>query len=262
MEINLDHEGCIADGFKFGDCPASSIEFNPNTADPFHGITAQGMNMGPGGLSGFTPADYTPLDVSNLSSTGVRYVVNHLPKKSMWIRTKPPGYIVIHWVGPSPSISNGGIWSTFANGQSGTNYTIKDSEIMELIPLTHAGGAITVGKITQDFSGLTNSTSVSIETIPEDVFGKFSDKTLVSLKECVKIIRQYYGKSLPLIRHYDVKSVAKNAQGWYRKNCPNWYTPLQKGYFGSKMDPSFKSYDAGHLHGERHWEDLKKYLNS
>lgn len=113
-----------------------------------------------------------------------------------------PTTITIHWTGPYPGQSPEMVrdWWIKSKGKASAHVIIKDDIVLQCWELDqiawHAGCA----------AG--NSTSIGIEVIPENTEGKFSDKSIATLKEYLAMI-----PDLPLVRHFD----------WTGKDCPKYY---------------------------------------
>ena len=113
-----------------------------------------------------------------------------------------PTTITVHWTGPYPGQSPEMVrdWWIKSKGKASAHVIIKDDIVLQCWELDqiawHAGCA----------AG--NTTSIGIEVIPENTEGKFSEKSIATLKEYLATI-----PDLPLVRHYD----------WTGKDCPKYY---------------------------------------
>lgn len=113
-----------------------------------------------------------------------------------------PTTITIHWTGPYPGQSPEMVrdWWIESKGKASAHVIIKDDIVLQCWELDqiawHAG--CTAG----------NTTSIGIEVVPENTEGKFSDKSITTLKEYLATI-----PNLPLVRHFD----------WTGKDCPKYY---------------------------------------
>lgn len=111
--------------------------------------------------------------------------------------------VTIHWVGPFPGQTPEQVrnyWIS-SKGEASAHFIIKDEECLQCWPIEHAAwhAGCRPG----------NYTSIGIEVIPEDTDGRFSDKSIATLKE---LLDRYF-PNWPLVRHYD----------WTGKDCPKFY---------------------------------------
>lgn len=111
--------------------------------------------------------------------------------------------VTIHWIGPFPGQTPEQVrnyWIS-SKGEASAHFIIKDEECLQCWPLEkaawHAG------------CRPGNYTSIGIEVVPEDTDGRFSDKSITTLKE---LLDRYF-PNRPLVRHYD----------WTGKDCPKFY---------------------------------------
>lgn len=132
-----------------------------------------------------------------------KHLPDNLPSDTHTYFTTEPAFITIHWIGPYPGQTPDIVrdhWIA-SRSEASAHVIIKDDEVMECWPLDkmayHAGHAIG------------NKYSIGIELIPEDTKGKFSKKTIETLKEYIKT----YLPNKPIVRHYD----------WSGKLCPAYY---------------------------------------
>jgi len=116
--------------------------------------------------------------------------------------------VTIHWIGPYPGQTPEQVrsyWIT-SNGEPSAHFIIKDDECLQCWPINkaawHAG------------CRAGNYTSIGIEVIPENEAGKFSEKSIATLKE---LLDRYF-PNLPLVRHYD----------WTGKECPKYYVNINE----------------------------------
>lgn len=113
-----------------------------------------------------------------------------------------PSVITIHWIGPYPSQSPDDVrnWWIKSNGEASAHYIIKNDICMQCWPdnkiAWHAG--CKVG----------NHNSIGIEVIPCDEAGRFSDKSINTLKALLDTFPK-----MPIVRHFD----------WTGKDCPKFY---------------------------------------
>lgn len=113
-----------------------------------------------------------------------------------------PSVITIHWIGPYPNQTPDIVrdWWIKSGGEASAHFIIKDDECMQCWDISkvawHAGCK----------SG--NFTSIGIEVIPCDKEGRFSEKSIATLRELLASL-----PSLPIVRHYD----------WTGKDCPKYY---------------------------------------
>lgn len=122
-----------------------------------------------------------------------------------------PSIITIHWVGPYPGQTPEMVrkWWIDSKGEASAHFIIKDDNVLQCWDISqvayHAG------------CRAGNESSLGIEIIPENVEGKFSDKSISSLHELLDMICKQLHKQLkaiPIIRHFD----------WTGKGCPLYYT--------------------------------------
>jgi len=129
------------------------------------------------------------------------------------IFNRPVELIVIHWIGPYFYQTIHAPFSWWENGSDGlgisasAHFIVKDEDVLQTLPLNEVGWHAGDER---------NYYSIGIEVIPENEAGKFSDKTINTLKELIRQIREIYPKT-KLTRHYD---------GVQKKDCPRYYTPL------------------------------------
>lgn len=118
-----------------------------------------------------------------------------------------PSVITIHWVGPFPGQTPSIVRKFWVESESeaSAHFIVKDEDVLQCWPIEkiawHAGC----------LSG--NTTSLGIEVIPANFKGKFSEKTIETLKELLDTLPR-----LPLVRHYD----------WTGKDCPKFYTNYEE----------------------------------
>lgn len=118
-----------------------------------------------------------------------------------------PSIITIHWIGPYPhqSVHDVRNWWIVSKGEASAHYVVKDDVVLQCWEndkvAWHAGCK----------SG--NYSSIGIEVCPDDHAGKFSDKTIQTLKELLETLPR-----LPIVRHYD----------WTKKDCPRYYCDNEK----------------------------------
>lgn len=123
-------------------------------------------------------------------------------------QTGCPSTITIHWVGPYPGQTPKVVrdWWVTSGGEASAHYIVKDDEVLQCWPINkvawHAG------------CKAGNLTSIGIEVIPEDKTGKFSDKSIATLRELLNNVLP----RLPVVRHYD----------WTGKECPKYYCNLER----------------------------------
>lgn len=119
-----------------------------------------------------------------------------------------PSNVTIHWVGPFPGQTPTMVrdWWINSKGEASAHFIIKDDECVQCWPdnkiAWHAGCKIG------------NDSSIGIEIIPENKEGKFSEKSIKTLK---KLLDTEFS-NLPIIRHYD----------WTGKDCPKYYITHDK----------------------------------
>lgn len=116
--------------------------------------------------------------------------------------------VTIHWIGPYPGQTPAQVRKYWIDSKAepSAHFIIKDDECLQCWPINkaawHAG------------CRAGNYTSIGIEIIPENVEGKFSDKSIATLKE---LLNKYF-PNLPLVRHYD----------WSGKECPKYYVNINE----------------------------------
>ncbi|MCL2174495.1 MAG: peptidoglycan recognition protein family protein [Treponema sp.] len=157
--------------------------------------------------------------------------------------TKPVEKIIIHWIGPYPNHTLGGVrswWEKGSNGegvQASAHFIIKEEYALQCLPLNevgwHSGDA-------------RNNSSIGIEVVPMNLTGEFSQKTIETLKELIQYIRKETGRNLELERHYD---------GVQKKDCPRFYTPVTSLLDGGGRVNNPEG-------GDQRWEELKQFLNA
>lgn len=114
-----------------------------------------------------------------------------------------PTSITIHWTGPYPGQSPEDVreWWIGSNGEASAHFIVKNDDVLQCWPLDkvawHAG------------CKAGNHTSIGIEVIPCNMQGRFSERTIRTLKELLGTLPR-----LPIVRHYD----------WTGKDCPSYYT--------------------------------------
>lgn len=139
--------------------------------------------------------------------TGMKLIKKFIPDNvkcdtKMKFAGGQPSVITIHWVGPYPDQTPDDVrdWWIKSNGEASAHFIVKEDEVMQCWPLDkiawHAG------------CGAGNKSSIGIEVIPCNIQGRFSEKTISTLKELINTLPR-----LPLIRHYD----------WTGKDCPKFY---------------------------------------
>ena len=114
--------------------------------------------------------------------------------------------ITIHWIGPfpgqTPKIVRDYWLSPDCANSASAHFIIKDDTVLQCWPIDvvayHAG------------CKAGNHSSIGIEVCPENKEGKFSDKSIATLKELLQTL-----PNLPLVRHFD----------WTGKDCPKYYVP-------------------------------------
>lgn len=113
-----------------------------------------------------------------------------------------PSAITLHWVGPYPGQTPDVVrdyWIN-SNGEASAHFIVKDDTVLQCWPLDkvawHAG------------CKAGNLTSIGIEVIPCNIAGRFSEKTIATLKELLNSIPR-----MPIVRHFD----------WTGKQCPAYY---------------------------------------
>lgn len=138
----------------------------------------------------------------------IDYIPDNLPcDTKLHFTGTAPDSITIHWTGPYPGQSPKDVrqWWIDSGGEASAHFIVKDDEVLQCWPIDkiawHAGCRIG------------NYTSIGIEVIPCDKEGRFSDKSIMTLKELLNTL-----PNRPLIRHYD----------WTGKDCPKFYVDRQK----------------------------------
>lgn len=131
---------------------------------------------------------------------------NYLPKNSpcdTGEQLKQLAFVTVHWVGPYPGQTPEIVRQYWIDSgtEASAHVIIKDDVVLECWPLDK--------KAWHTGHGVGNDYSVGIELIPENTRGKFSDKTIATLKEYLNT----YLKDKPILRHYD----------WNKKLCPAYY---------------------------------------
>jgi len=113
-----------------------------------------------------------------------------------------PSVITIHWVGPFPGQTPEIVRDYWikSGGEASAHFIIKDDECLQCWPLDkmawHAG------------CSAGNKTSIGIEVIPCNIQGRFSEKSIKTLKELIESLPR-----MPIVRHFD----------WTGKKCPEYY---------------------------------------
>lgn len=113
-----------------------------------------------------------------------------------------PQVITIHYIGPYPGQSVEAVrqWWIDSKAEPSAHFVVKDDDVLQCWPTDkiawHAG------------TRAGNLTSIGIEVIPCNAQGRFSEKSIKTLKELLDTLPR-----LPLVRHYD----------WSGKNCPAYY---------------------------------------
>lgn len=110
--------------------------------------------------------------------------------------------VTIHWTGTqyrqTPNVVRN--WWLSQNNGIGAHFIIKDEHCLQCLPVhaitSHCGSA----------TG--NRTSIGVEIIPENPEGKFSDKSIQTVKELLSLFPPKH-----IVRHYD----------WSGKDCPRYY---------------------------------------
>ena len=110
--------------------------------------------------------------------------------------------VTIHWTGnqygQTPSVIYD--WWLKQNNGIGAHFVIKDEHCLQCVP-THA-------IVAHCGSATGNRTSIGIEVIPENAAGKFSEKSIKTIKELLSLYPPKH-----IVRHYD----------WSGKACPKNY---------------------------------------
>lgn len=113
-----------------------------------------------------------------------------------------PSVITIHWIGPYPSQTPDIVrnWWIVSKGEASAHFVIKDEDVLQCWPIDkiawHAG------------CRAGNYSSIGIEVVPCNIQGRFSEKSIKTLKELLDTLPK-----LPLVRHFD----------WTGKDCPRYY---------------------------------------
>lgn len=113
-----------------------------------------------------------------------------------------PQVITIHYIGPHPGQSPAAVrkWWIDSKAEPSAHFVVKDDDVLQCWPTNkvawHAG------------CRAGNLTSIGIEVVPCNTQGRFSEKSIKTLKELLDTLPR-----LPLVRHYD----------WTGKNCPAYY---------------------------------------
>ncbi len=113
-----------------------------------------------------------------------------------------PSIITIHWIGPYPNQTPDNVrtWWINSKNEASAHFIVKEDDVMQCWPTDkvawHAG------------CKAGNNTSIGIEVIPCNTQGRFSEKTIRTLKELLDTLPR-----LPLVRHFD----------WTGKDCPSYY---------------------------------------
>lgn len=113
-----------------------------------------------------------------------------------------PSVITLHWIGPYPGQTPDIVRDYWINSgkEPSAHFIVKDDTVMQCWPLDkvawHAG------------CRAGNLTSIGIEVVPCNVQGRFSEKTIATLKELLDTLPR-----MPIIRHFD----------WTGKDCPRYY---------------------------------------
>ena len=114
-----------------------------------------------------------------------------------------PDIITVHWTGPYPGQSPDDVrdWWIGSKGEASAHFIVKDDDVLQCWPLDkvawHAG------------CRAGNSTSIGIEVIPCNLQGRFSERSIRTLKELLDTMPR-----MQVVRHYD----------WTGKDCPAYYT--------------------------------------
>ena len=129
--------------------------------------------------------------------------------------------ITLHWTGPYPGQTPSMVrdWWECGETDASAHFIIKDEECMQTWPKDvvawHCG----------DVFG--NRHSIGIEVIPENTEGKFSDKSIETLKELLDT----RFTDLPICRHYDWGTFYDPVTGKVAvpgKLCPQFYCDEQR----------------------------------
>lgn len=115
--------------------------------------------------------------------------------------------ITIHYTGPLPKQTPAQVRKYWidSKGEPSAHFIIKDEEVLQCWEIDkvawHTG------------TSRGNHSSIGIEVIPETKDGKFSERSIASLKELIATLPK-----LPIVRHYD----------WSGKKCPAYYVDDKK----------------------------------
>lgn len=133
----------------------------------------------------------------------VNYIPDNLPcDTKMKFAEGQLSVITIHWIGPYPNQTPDIVrnWWITSKGEASAHFIVKEDEVMQCWPIDkiawHAG------------CRAGNYSSIGIEVIPCNIQGRFSEKTIKTLKELLDTLPR-----LPLVRHFD----------WTGKDCPRYY---------------------------------------
>jgi hypothetical protein len=150
--------------------------------------------------------------------------------------------ILIHWIGPYSKQTVYSPWYWWEDGSNGqgvqasAHLVVKDTDVLQALPFNEVGW----------HSGDTrNRHAIGIEVIPVSDMGDFSQTTIKTLRECVKLIRQTHPNAKIIERHFD---------GTQGKDCPRYYTPVTN-LVG--VDRRIENPEGGN----DRWEMLRKYLD-
>jgi N-acetylmuramoyl-L-alanine amidase CwlA len=126
----------------------------------------------------------------------------------------------IHWIGPYPgqTVYEPREWWIASQGEAAAHFIVREDTVLACIPMNE--------QCYHCSSTYGNAHSVGIEVVPEDKAGRFSARTIETLKELLSDMPH-----VPLKRHWD----------WNGKECPLYYTPAGDG-------------------GDEAWERLKEEL--
>jgi N-acetylmuramoyl-L-alanine amidase CwlA len=113
--------------------------------------------------------------------------------------------ITIHWIGafPGQQCADPRDWWIKSGGPAAAHFIVKDELVLATIPMDEIAFHCGVPE--------GNNSSIGIEVIPANVEGRFSEKSIETLKELLNDMPK-----VPLKRHYD----------WSGKDCPLFYTPF------------------------------------
>jgi hypothetical protein len=159
-----------------------------------------------------------------------RFIQEFLPKGHISRPGRPlnnPTSFTIHWIGAFPNqtptiVRNWWLRGSDGNGvAASTHYIIKDDVCMQVVP---------EGEITWHCGGPGNFNSISVEVIPMNVAGEFSQSSIDTLKELYNRIPLRARDTI--LRDFDHRPP---------RDCPRWYTPVVPG-------------------GEERWQELCKEL--